>query len=388
MIRRIIVMTTLGLTAEILGFSQTPATILGEDNQYNPIETPVPFLNIDPESRGGAMGDVGVATQPDVNSQCWNPSKYAFINNDMGMAASYTPWLRKLASDINLFYLVGYKRIDKQQVVSASLRYFSLGQIIFTDQNGGPMGGKTPNEFTLDAAYSRLFTENFSMGMAARFIRSDLTGGTYVQGVGPGSVGLAYAMDVSGYYQKPILFQGMNSLMAFGINISNVGSKISYSASSVKDFIPTNLRLGGNLKMDLDSYNSLAVALDFNKLLVPTPNDSGVTPNVSVAQGIIQSLYQAPGGLKEKLEEIMWSIGTEYWYRQQFAIRGGYFHEAQDKGNRKYFTLGIGLKMNVADFDFSYLIPTAGMNNPLANTMRFTVSFAFDKAKKPQPTNK
>jgi hypothetical protein len=387
MFRKSILLVCIGVASGNVLFSQpTSGTILGEDNnKYNVIKTPVPFLNITPESRGGAMGDAGVATTPDESSQHWNPSKYAFIKEDWGLSASYSPWLRHLASDINLFYLAGHKRIDARQTVSMSLRYFSLGQILFTNNEGQAQGTKTPNEFTIDAGYSALLSENFSLGMAFRFIRSDLSGGSYIEGVGPGSAGTAFAADVSGYYQKPVMLQGMNCLMAYGLNISNIGSKISYSQSSVKDFIPTNLKLGGSLKMNLDPYNSLDVALDLNKLLVPTPDTSGRTPDVSVPSGIIQSLYKAPGGAKEKFQEIMWSFGTEYWYREQFALRGGYFYEAPNKGNRQYFTLGLGLRLNVAKFDFSYLIPASKSNNALANTMRFTVAFNFEKTKKNAP---
>jgi hypothetical protein len=363
-----------------------PGTLTGSDDGNKVIQTPVPFLNIAPDSRSGAMGDAGVATEPDINSQHWNPAKYPFIEQDMGFSISYSPWLRKLASDINLAYLGFFKKIDDKQVVSASLRYFSLGQIMFTDQGGNFQKNYTPNEFAIDAAYSRLLTDYFSSAIAFRFIRSDLSGGSYMANVSQASAGIAFAADIASYYRRPIVVNGRNSVLSFGLNISNLGTKISYSKDGYKDFIPTNLKLGGALKTELDQYNSFAVALDLNKLLVPSSmhNALDTIPDVSVMQGVFKSFSDAPGGSKEEFDEIMYSLGAEYWYRNQFAVRGGYYYEDVTKGNRKYFTLGFGLKMNVFNMDFSYLIPSAGQNNPLANTMRFTLAFNFEKAKKKQ----
>ncbi|MFP4059121.1 MAG: type IX secretion system outer membrane channel protein PorV [Bacteroidales bacterium] len=390
-----IVLILIGLATESL-FSQAidRKELVGSD--LNAIQSAVPFLNIAPDSRSGAMGDVGVATDPDVNSLHWNAAKYAFIKEEAGVGISYTPWLRNLVPDINLAYLIGYKRLDRQQVISGSLRYFSLGEIIFTNQFGQVIKPFNPNEFALDAGYSRLFSDNFSGALAFRFIRSDLTGNFSQPGVTDGDTkaGVAYAADISFYYNKDIEIEDKDANMAFGMNISNIGNKISYTDNMDPEFIPINLRLGGNLKLQLDDYNTMAFSLDLNKLLVPSPpeyfKDSldannepvveyGYDPNVPVPLGMVRSFYDAPGGFREEIREIMVSLGTEYWYREQFAIRAGYFHEAAMKGNRKYLTFGVGLKMNVFGIDFAYLAPVSGRQNPLANTIRFTLLFDFDR---------
>jgi hypothetical protein len=359
--------------------------------QINVVHVAVPFLTVAPESRGGAMGDAGIATSPDVYSMHWNPAKFAFIENDFGAAFSYTPWLRNIIDDINLAYLSGYKRIDNYQVIAASLTFFSLGEIIFTNMAGQYDGQHTPNEFAIDAAYSRLFSEKLSGGLAFRYIRSDLTGGAYVQGMAS-SAAWAVASDVSVYYRNNITISELPSLLALGMNISNIGNKISYSDSQNEQFIPINLGIGSSLKMDIDPYNSLTLAMDLNKLLVPTPPvyypdqedefgnpiiRAGRDPNVSVPRGMLQSFYDAPGGFREEVREIFYSFGMEYWYMNQFALRGGYYHEHETKGNRKYFTTGIGLKMNVFALDIAYLIPVH-RTNPLANTLRFSLAFDFD----------
>jgi hypothetical protein len=328
------------------------------------------------------MGDAGVATSPDANSQHWNPAKYAFAESDMGVSLSYTPWLRNLVSDINLAYLAGYKRLDENQTMSASLRYFSLGDITFMSEYGNPNGQQKPNEFALDFGYTRLLSENFSGAVAIRYIRSDLTGGQEVNGAET-HAGNSYAADVAFYYQNQIRVNRKMSTFAAGINISNIGSKISYTDGETKDFIPTNMKLGLSYKTEMDRYNTITFAFDANKLLVPTPtkdtvdiitgNGSGKSP----IAGIFSSFTDAPGGLKEELKEINFSFGAEYWYNKQFALRAGYFYEDPSKGNRKFFTAGAGLKMNVFALDFSYLLPVA-QNNPLANTLRFTLLFDFD----------
>ena len=346
------------------------------------------FLTIAPDSRAGAMGDAGVATSADGNSLHWNPSKFAFIENDMSISVSYTPWLRNLVSDIDLGYLSGHYRLDEEQVISASLFYFSLGEIIFKDRDGYFAGQHSPNEFSLDAAYARKFGEHFSGGIAFRYIRSDLTGGINSSALnGKTSAGNAVAADVSMFYQNKGLEINDNEFdLRFGMNIQNVGSKISYR-SNRKNFIPTNLKLGGSIDFKLDEYNSLMFTMDLNKLLVPTPNPNDTTDNeVSVPQAMVQSFYDAPGGLEEELNEIRYSTGIEYWYQDAFAIRGGYFHEHQTKGNRKYFTVGLGLKLNVFRADFSYLIPRY-QNNPLANTMRFTIALDFEALREKQKSD-
>ncbi|PLX21576.1 MAG: hypothetical protein C0597_03200 [Marinilabiliales bacterium] len=359
----------------------------------NPLEYSASFLTIAPDSRSGAMGDVGVATSPDYNSMRWNPAKYAFIESDMGFAVSYTPWLRNLVNDINLGYLSFYKRLDKKQTVAASLLFFNLGEIQFTNEEGLYDGQHSPYEMSIDAAYSRAFSDNISGGIAFRYIRSDITGGAVVEGTETSACN-AVAADVSMFYQNDKVKLSDNfHTFTFGINISNIGSKISYTDVQ-KDFIPTNLKIGSAFKYNIDDYNSLTITLDLNKLLIPTPevelNDSvffGEESDVSVPQGMIQSFYDAPGGWEEELHEIKYSVGAEYWYANQFAVRAGYFHEHETKGNRKYFTVGAGLKLNVFTIDFSYLIPLK-QNNPLSNTVRFTLGFDFESFKIQSKENK
>lgn len=365
----------------------------GQEVQYNPITTAVPFLTITPDSRHGAMGDVGVATSPDANSQFWNASKFAFSPDKFGFALSYTPWLRQLVNDINLAYLSGYLKLDNLQTLGASLRYFSMGEILLTDQNGTSMANVSPNEFAFDVSYTRKLSENFSGAVALRYIRSDLSGG-----IGPDSYvpGHAFSSDVSFYYHKNFGTSDNDQAIAFGINLSNIGSKISYDDGQNKEFLPANLRLGTTYSKEFDTNNSLAISLDINKLMVPTPKlntgtstvTGGVilgdnTANMSVPSSIFTSFTDAQGGFKEEMQEINFSAGMEYWYRHQFAIRGGYFHESEFKGNRKFFSTGLGVKMNICSIDFSYLIPIH-QNNPLANTIRFTLLFdiaSFGKSK-------
>ena len=359
----------------------------------NAIQTTVPFLTIAPDSRAGAMGDLGVATAPDVNSQHWNAAKYAFINDQFGVSLSYTPWLRNIVNDINLGYLSAYYRFDDKQVVSASLKYFSLGEVIFRDMEGVLVGNYNPNEFTIDAGYSRLLSDYFSGALVLRFIRSDITGGGSIEGQ-QYNAGYSYAADLGFYYQHPLDLGGQKGEIAWGVDLSNLGTKISYTEGSDKQFIPANLRLGIRYTFELDEYNSLSVAADVNKLLVPTPPvnyaDSvdldgnqvvqyGRKTPTSLPLSWIQSFYDAPAGFREEIHEIMISAGLEYWYRNQFAIRAGYFNEQETKGNRKYFATGIGLRLNVFFIDFSYLISTSGRSNPLANTMRFTLGLNFAK---------
>jgi len=364
----------------------------------NTITTAVPFLSISPDSRSGGMGDLGVATSPDVNSMYWNPAKYAFMDDKMGASVCYTPWLRTLVPDISLSYLSGYYKFDndkdKNQVIAGSLRYFSLGDISFTDNAGNSTGQFRPNEFAFDLAYAQKLSKRWSGSMAARYIYSNLTGGTFVSGVAT-HPGTSVAADISTFYQnKDIVISEKKTTVGFGVNISNIGSKISYSgATGNKDFIPTNLRVGSSITTALDEYNSISFSLDMNKLLVPTPpiyaTDSsgapkvvngeyvilsGKDPNRGVASGILGSFTDAPGGLKEELREITYSFGLEYWYAKQFALRTGYFYEDPTKGDRQYFTVGVGLKYNVFGLDFAYLVPDK-QRNPLQNTLRFSLSF-------------
>ncbi|MEI6122985.1 MAG: type IX secretion system outer membrane channel protein PorV [Bacteroidota bacterium] len=368
-------------------------------NKLNTITTAVPFLLIAPDARGGGLGDCGVSSFADANSQHWNPAKYAFIDKDFGFSVSYSPWLRKLVNDINLAYLGAYKRINNRQVVALSLRYFSLGNITFTDATGQNIGQYKPNEFAIDASYAYKFTNTVSGAIALRYIYSNLTGGIYVAGAAS-KAGQAVAADVSVYYEKPIKVSKMNTSVAFGLNISNIGNKISYTENLDRDFIPTNLRVGTSYLMNFDKHNSLSIMLDLNKLLVPSPPlylfdstgkyvydasgnkiiDKGKDPNVGVVRGMLQSFYDAPGGFSEEIKEINYSFGLEYWYDRQFSIRAGYFNESKTKGNRKYVTLGAGLRYSVFGLDFAYLIPVTS-RNPLENTLRFSLLFNFDKVK-------
>lgn len=375
--------------SQFASHAQVSDTILS--GGLNALRVAVPFLTIAPDSRSASMGDAGAATAPDGNSQHWNLAKYPFINKEWGISYSYTPWLRKLVNDINLHYLTAFKKLDKEQVISGSLLYFSMGEIIFTNDNGDQTSRHNPNELALDFGYSRKFADLISGGIAFRYIRSDLTGGYTQQAQSTTTSGNAFAADVSVYYEQPLTIDNKKAETAFGLVISNIGSKISYNADAIKDFIPINMRLGGRFSMDYDQYNSFSFVLDANKLLVPTPPIydrqtnlivKGKDPNVSVGQGMLQSFSDAPGGMKEEMREISYAAGFEYWYAKQFALRGGYFTEDKTKGNRKYFTLGAGLKYNVFTLDFAYLIPQAGQNNPMANTVRFTLSFDFDSAVK------
>ncbi|NMC39428.1 MAG: type IX secretion system outer membrane channel protein PorV [Bacteroidales bacterium] len=348
--------------------------------ELNAIQTVVPFLTIAPDSRAGGMGDAGVATSPDVYSNHWNPAKYAFIDGNGGVGISYSPWLRNLVPDINIAYLSGYYRIDRKQVASASLLYSSLGDVPFTDDYGNLERTFKPNELAFDLGYSRIFADHFSGGIAFRFIYSNLTGGAYSGGTAT-RPGISFAADIGGYYHNDISLFSKDGEIGLGFNFSNIGSKMSYSDGQASDFIPMNFRIGASGTINFDNYNKFTLALDLNKLLVPTPQDSIDETNVSVPLAIFQSFYDAPGGFSEELHEITYSLGAEYWYNNQFAIRGGYFHEHESKGNRKYFTAGAGFRLKGFTIDFSYLMPTVA-NHPLARTLRFSLSFDSNSFRK------
>lgn len=359
----------------------------GQEVRYNPISTAVPFLMITPDSRHGAMGDAGAATSPDANSQFMNPSKYAFAEGKFAFSLSYTPWLRELVSDVNLSYLAGFIRIDKNQAIGTSLRYFSMGDVILTDQANTTLGTVKPGEFAVDISYSRKLSDKFAGGVALRYIHSDLSGGIGSENYSAGS---AYSTDVSFYYYNKWGTKGMTQSIAYGINFSNIGSKISYDQGSNKEFLPANMRFGATLTNEIDDYNFFSVSMDLNKLLVPTPSpglsygpngEVIVLPdnstNKSVTSSIFSSFADAPGGISEEVQEFSISMGAEFWYKNQFALRMGYFNESLSKGNRKYSTAGVGLKMNIAEIDCSYVIPVQ-RNSPLANTIRFTLLFNVD----------
>ena len=368
--------------------------ILG--GNLNTITTAVPFLLISPDSKSGAMGDVGVATTADASSMHWNPAKLSFTKDDIGIAVSIVPWLRELVPDINLQYIGGYFKLNDNEAIGYELRYFSLGDITFTDGTGAVIGQYKPNEMAVGTAYSRKLSRDFAIAISARYIYSNLTGGQTAGGTET-IAGQSLAADVSTYYTKPITIADKKSDISFGMNISNIGKKISYTETITRDFIPINLRIGTDISTEIDEYNKMSFAIDFNKLLVPSPpiydTDgnliAGKDPEVSVVSGMFQSFGDAPGQIdengdpvpgsifNEEMREINVSAGFEYWYDNQFALRAGYFHEHDTKGGRKYLTFGSGVKYNVFALDFSYLISTSniGGTNPLANTMRFTLVF-------------
>lgn len=365
--------------------------------QTNTVTTAVPFLRISPDARSGAMGDVGVAISPDANAQHWNVGKMPFNTKKYGVSATYTPWLRDLVPDIFLGYLSGFAKFGENdnQALSASLRYFSLGEINFTDDQGNPLGTGQPNEFAIDLGYSRKLSEYLSAGLAFRYINSNIAAGYNAAGGSAISYnpGNAFGADLGVYYRKKKDIDEFRSgTLALGAVLSNVGTKISYT-NTRRDFIPINLGLGGAYTYQADAYNAVTFALDINKLLVPTPIDTNTDPNTgpdviipdkTVVSGMLGSFGDAPGGFSEELKEFQISAGAEYWYRQQFAVRAGYFWEHKLKGDRKYFTVGLGVKYNVFNLNFAYLIPSgSGINrNPLSNTFRFSLLFEFDELQK------
>lgn len=364
-----------------------PAAAQKEDF-FNPVNTSVTSQTIAPDARSAGMGDVGVATDPDVVSQYWNPAKYPFTISRAGVALNYTPWLRELVNDMDLAYLAGYYRIGDYSAVSASLRYFSLGEVFLGTSDDAMT--INPYEMSLDVAYSLMLSETFSIGAAVRWIYSDLTY-DYTSDTAPGS---AFAADLACYYQNYINLGQRECLLGLGLNISNIGSKISFGGDNNSEFIPTNMRLGASLMIPIDEYNRFTIAADANKLLVPTypkQEDGESTEDyqervqknyydVSSISGIFKSFGDAPGGLKEELQEVQWSVGGEYVYHDKFALRAGYHHESANKGNRKYFTVGAGFKMSVFSLDAGYVIATA-KSNPLDQTLRFSLSFDMDGLK-------
>jgi hypothetical protein len=352
----------------------------------NAVTSAVPFLRIVPDARGGAMGDVGIATSADPNGMHYNQSKLAFADKNISLAATYTPWMRNLGlNDVYLAYLAGYFKIDKFQTAGFGLRYFSLGDIEFTDENGQSLGQGRPNEFEITGAYARKLTDRFSAAVGAKFIYSNLATGRVVEGneIKPG---LAGAADISFTYKAPLKVNNVKSELTIGTVLSNLGSKITYTNSINRDYIPSNLGVGAAWKVNLDDYNTLTFTTDFNKLLVPTPRpeideDGNDTPDYkeySPIRGVFKSFGDAPGGFSEELKEITIGAGMEYWYDDQFAIRTGYFYEHYSKGNRKYFSVGLGVKYNVFGLNFSYLVPTTNQRNPLDNTLRFSLLFDFE----------
>jgi len=373
--------------------ANTLAQTIGPDgtntngSSLNAIRTGVNFLTIAPDSRSGAMGDAGVALSPDVNANYWNPSKLAFIEGDDNLSLSYSPWLRRLVPDVDLAYLSYAHRLDDRNTLGASLRYFNLGAIQLMDAKQNDQGTYRPNEFSLDVSLGRKFGQNFSLGLTARYIHSSLTNGAFVAGQQTRPAN-AIAADISAYYKRSMKQFGTNALFAFGADISNIGTKISYTDGGPKEFLPTNLKIGAANTWYIDNYNEFTLTLDLNKLLVPTPpirdNNgdivNGVDDNRSVPAGIFGSFADAPGGFSEEMREISYATGVEYRYNKQFALRAGYFYESPSKGDRQYLTLGAGFKYNQFDIDFSYLAANQ-QKSPLSNTLRFSVIVNFGAAK-------
>lgn len=356
----------------------------GEKDKFNPVSTAVNSLKIGPDARAGGLGDIGAATDPDVNSQAWNPAKYPFCISRAGIAVNYTPWLRKIVNDIDLAYVAGYMRLGDYTAISSSLRYFSLGEV-----DAGENMSIKPYEMAFDIGVSRMLSENFSAAIALRYIRSDLSG-NYSDDTKPGN---AFAADVAMYYNKYVVMGSRECQLGLGLNISNIGSKMKFGDENTY-FIPTNLRLGVNYLIPINEYNKIAFGLDLNKLLVPTmprqkDDESGEDYqqrlqkdyfDMSPIIGIFKSFGDAPGGFSEELKEIQWSFGVEYTYNDKFILRAGYHDEDKDKGNRKYFTVGAGFRMNVFSIDAGYVLSTAA-SNPLDQTLRVSLAFDFDGIK-------
>ena len=373
----------------LMGISPLTATAQEKKDMFNPEKNSVTSQSIAPDARAGGMGDVGVATDPDVASQYWNPAKYPFTLSRAGVSLNYTPWLRQIVSDIDLAYLVGYYRIGDYSAVSASMRYFSLGEVFYGDTPDTQMT-LNPYEMSFDVAYSIMLSEKFSIAAGVRWIYSDLTY-NYDDTSSPGS---AFAVDLAAYYQNYINIGQRECQLGLGLDISNVGSKINFGGDENSEFLPANLRVGASLMVPVDEYNRFSIAFDANKPLVPTmpvkqdgeSDEDFITRkqkdyyDVSPISGIFKSFNDAPGGFKEELQEVRWSIGGEYVYNDKFSLRAGYHHESENKGNRKYFTVGAGFKMNVFSLDAGYVIATA-KSNPLDQTLRFSLTFDMDGLK-------
>lgn len=369
----------------------------GEDGRYynldgtpctNTVVSAVPFLRIISDARSGAMGDAGIAVSADPNAMHFNASKLVFSDQSLGLAATYTPWLRSIGlNDVYLAYLTGFKKINDLQTVGFGLRYFSLGSIQFTDPNGTPLNTGRPNEFELSGAYARKLSEKLSAAVTGKFIYSNLAAGNIVNGevIEPGIAGAA---DFSMTYKTPIKVSKGESDLTIGLAITNIGSKITYTNSLFRDFLPANFGLGGAWTFNFDTHNSLTFTTDINKMLVPTPcqgldcdldrDGRADYKDISPVGAIFSSWTDAPEGFREEIKEFTYSVGTEYWYDKQFAVRAGYFSEHRQKGNRKFFTVGLGLKYNLFGLNFSYLVPTTSRRNPLDNTLRFSMLFNFN----------
>lgn len=385
----------ISLLVVAFGFFMSLTSVWAQDkDKFSPINTAVPALSIAPDARGGAMGDNGVATTPDVNSQYWNPAKYAFQYSKAGVSLSYTPWLRKLVNDVALAYLAGYYKLGNSdmQAIGASVRYFSLGEITENDEgSGAAINTTSPYEMAFDVSYSRKLSEYYSMAVALRYIRSDM--GTSADG--ESQAGDAFSADISGYMEKYVMLGSSECLWTFGFNVSNIGTKISFNGGETNQFLPTDLKIGTGLLYPIDEYNRIGLYVDLSKYLVPSlPMSEGTTEEekeayqklkddyntMSPITGMFHSFSDAPGGFKGELEEIRASIGLEYSYNDQFFVRGGYYYENPNKGNRQYFSMGAGFRMSVFELNAAYLVSTV-QSNPLDQTLRFSLSFDMDGIK-------
>lgn len=371
----------------------------GQDQNRRVIITAVPFLNFAPDSRHSAMGDAGVATSPDVNSAHWNAGKLAFIEDDMGFSLSYSPWLGRLVPDMSLNYLTGYKRIDNVSAFGIDLRYFNMGDIQLTDSRGNPLGDFSPRDIAIGGTYSRKLSDDLSLGISARFIHSNLSGNLSSAGGNESRPGVSVGTDVGIYHSSEIILSDKEVDFSWGINISNIGPKITYNSAEDLDYLPTNLRIGSALSIPMDEMNTITFALDLNKMMVPTPPvyevddngqlvldpdtnqpniEAGLDPSRPLLSGMFGSFFDAPDGFGEEMREVMIAFGTEYSYDDKFAVRAGYFYENPSKGGRRYFTMGVGFKFNRLGFDFSYLVPQV-QNHPLAETLRFTLLYNLER---------
>ena len=391
---------TIFLTVFILttlpGFAQNSVIISGQDPNRRVITTAVPFLNFAPDSRHSGMGDVGVATTPDANSAHWNSGKLAFVDQKMGLSLSYSPWLGKLVNDMSLSYLTGFFRIDENSAFGFDLRYFNMGDIQLTDGRGNELGEFNPRDIAIGGTYSRKLSQNLGLGISSRFIYSNLSGNISSVGGNESRPGIGVGVDVGLYYQKQIFAGSKDGSFSWGLSLSNIGPKITYNSAEDLDYIPTNFRIGSTYSVNLDTQNTITFALDFNKLLVPTPPiystnedgtlatdengnliiEAGKDPNRSLISGMFGSFTDAPDGFSEELQEVMISFGVEYSYAEKFALRTGYFYENPNKGGRRYFTVGLGFDINKLGVDFSYLVPQT-QNHPLAETLRFSLLYTI-----------
>jgi hypothetical protein len=377
-------------------YAQNSVIISGQDPNRRVITTAVPFLNFAPDSRHSAMGDVGVATTPDVNSAHWNSGKLAFVDQKMGFSLSYSPWLGKLVSDMSVSYLTGFFKIDDNSAFGFDLRYFNMGDVQLTDGLGNPLGEFNPRDIAIGGTYSRKLSSNLGLGISARFIHSNLSGSISSVGGSESRPGISVGTDVGLFYTKPIFAGSKEGNFSWGVNLSNIGPKITYNSADDLDYIPTNLRIGTAYSLNLDPLSTITFALDINKLLVPTPPiyatnedgsletdannnliiESGKDPNRPLISGIFGSFTDAPRGFSEEMQEIMISFGVEYMYNDKFAVRTGYFYENPNKGGRRYFTMGVGFDLRKLGFDFSYLVPQT-QNHPLAETLRFSLLYTI-----------